>query len=59
MPEGREAVDSTNQSAWLQEFDLSILHATNQSSKAVALHNAYMVVLFDQGDELSKELWVG
>ena len=42
-----------------QEFGLSTLHTRGQSLKAIAIYNAYMVVLFDQGDKLLKEVWVG
>jgi hypothetical protein len=49
----------TNQIARSQEFGLSTLHTRLQSPKAVALQNAYMAVLFYQGDGLSKEVWVG
>jgi hypothetical protein len=38
---------------------LSTLYTRGQSPKVVALQNAYIVVLFDQGDGLSKEVWVG
>jgi hypothetical protein len=41
-----------------QEFDFSILHTRGQSPKAIALQNAYIAILFYQGDGLSKEVWV-
>jgi hypothetical protein len=41
-----------------QEFGLSTPLTTGQSSKAFALQNAYMAVLFDHGDGLLKEVWV-
>jgi hypothetical protein len=49
----------TNQIARNQEFILSTLHTRGQSSKVVAFQNAYMAILFDQDDGLSKEVWVG
>ena len=59
MAEGLEAIDSTNQIARNEEFSLSTLHTRGQSPKAITLQNAYMAILFDQGDGLSKEVWVG
>ena len=41
-----------------QEFGLSTLHTKGQS-QGLALQNAYMATLFDQGDGLLKEVWVG
>ena len=37
----------------------STLHTKGQSPKAIVLQNAYMTILFDQGNGLSKEVWVG
>jgi len=46
-----------------KKFGFSTLHVRGQSSKAVALQNAYMVVFFDrsfdQSDGFLKEVWVG
>jgi hypothetical protein len=50
---------STNKIARNQEFSLSTLHTRGQSPKAIALQNAYMAILSNQGDKLSKEVWVG
>jgi hypothetical protein len=50
MAQGREAVDfHQSDCAQNQEFALSTLHTKGQSPKAVALQNAYMATLFDQG----------
>jgi len=40
-----------------EEFGLSTLHTRGQSIKAIALQNAYIVVLFYQSDGLSKEVY--
>jgi hypothetical protein len=58
MAKGREVIDFHNQIARNQEFNLSILYTRGQSPKVVALQNVHMVVLFDQGNILSKEVWV-
>jgi hypothetical protein len=51
---------STDQIARNQEFwPLDPSHWRPKSKgKVVALQNVYMVVLFDQGHKLSKEVWV-
>jgi hypothetical protein len=51
---------STNLVARNQEFSLSTLHTKGESPKpkAVTMFNAYMAILFDKGNELSKEVWV-
>jgi hypothetical protein len=59
MAEGQEAVDFHHRNVGNQGFSLSILHTRGQSSKVAALQNAYMAILFDQGDGLSKDVWVG
>jgi hypothetical protein len=41
-----------------QVFGLSTLHTRGQSPKVVPLQHAYMAVFFDQGEGLSKEVWV-
>ena len=48
---------STNQIARNQELGLSSLHIRGQSPKVIALWNAYMALLFDQCDGLSKGVW--
>ena len=50
---------STNQIVRNRAFNLSTLHTKGQCPKVVALQNAYMTILFDQGDGLLKEGWVG
>ena len=44
----------TNQIARNHGFGLSTLHSRGQSPTAVTLQNAYVAVLFDQGDGLLK-----
>jgi hypothetical protein len=49
----------TNQIARNQRSGLLTLHTRVQSPKVVTLQNVYMPILFDQVDELSKEVSVG
>ncbi len=53
-PKVERPLISTNQIARNHGFGLSTLHTRGQSPKAVALQNAYMATLFDQGEGLSK-----
>ena len=41
-----------------QEFNLLTLDTRGQSPKPAALQNAYVAILFNQGDGLPKEVWV-
>jgi hypothetical protein len=56
-PKVKRPLIFTNQIARNQEFGLSTLHTRSQSPKVVALQNAYMAILFDEGDGLSKKGW--
>ena len=49
----------TDQIARNHEIGLSTLHTRRQVPKTVAIQNAYVAILFDQGDGLSKEVRVG
>ena len=46
----------TNDIARNHEFGLLTLHTSRQNRKTEGL---YIATLFDQGERLSKELWVG
>ena len=48
----------TNEIARNKEFGLSTLHTTCQNPKTKAFQNAYIALLFNQDDGLSKEVWV-
>jgi hypothetical protein len=57
-PKVKRPSNSTNQIARNQDLGLSTLHTRGQSPKAVSLQNAYMEILLDVGNGLSKEVWV-
>jgi hypothetical protein len=59
MAKGREAVDLHQPRLQESQYSASQPFTTRgQSPKAVALQNAYMAILCDQGDGLSEEVWV-
>ena len=49
----------TNQIARNLDLGLSTQRTTSQSPKAATVQNAYTAILFEQGDRLSKKVWVG
>ena len=53
---GQRPLICTNQMTRKHVFGLLTLHTRGQNPEAVVLQNAYMTILFDQGDKLSKEV---
>ena len=58
VAEGREAVGFHQLDCKKPKIQPLDPHTRGPSPKAVALKNAYMAVLFDQDNGLSKEVWV-